>query len=265
VRITLAAKAGRSNDIYDLKIKYMIRDKFYKEIVLTIDKHPRFDSSDFKIKISDSYKTPVYITCTADPRFKMEFDIPTSASQDGSNGKPYYSFSGKVCPGPVSYEETFSVNGQSLIYDKITTWLNCIWEEFTSSPIVRQMEDQQNQIDEIFEKFTDIKDEFFSKEEAEDLKSKLTDLEKKLEAEIEARHLEKKETEAEKAQLKTDIDTLKQTVNTLKKKGWLKSFTTKVFKWTKDSENRKMLKDGYKVIREMLPESVKSALPELGE
>ena len=62
------------------------------------------------------------------------------------------------------------------------------------------------------------------------------------------------------ARLHTDIDTLKQTIQTFKKKGWLKSFTTKVFKWTRDSENRKMLKDGYAVIREFLPEEIKNVL-----
>ena len=69
--------------------------------------------------------------------------------------------------------------------------------------------------------------------------------------------------EQEVAKLHNDIDTLKQTVQSLKKKGWLKSFTSKVYKWTKDSDNRKMLMDGYSVIREFLPEDIKSTLPDV--
>jgi len=244
----------------------MIRDKFYKDITSTIDKHNRFESSDFKIEpIRDPKKT--YTTLTIrykiESKYRIVFIIPTSTTAPKENYEsPYYAFSGVVCPGPLSYEENFSFKGETGVFERITTWLNCIWEELSSNPIVKKVENQQQQIDELFEKFENIKDDFFSDEEAKDLRTRLDELEETLKSQILKSNEDKKELELEVSKLHIDIDTLKQTVQSFKKKGWLKSFTNKVFKWTKDSDNRKMLKDGYTVIREFLPEEIKNALPD---
>src|SRR5438477_189409 len=128
--------------------------------------------------------------------------------------------------------------------------------------MVKRIEDQQNQIDEIFEKFDSIQDEYFTEDEASELKNRLDKLEENLQAEIRTKNEDKKIFEQEISKLHTDIDTLKQTISSFKKKGWLRSFTGKIFKWSKNSENRKLLADGYKVIREFLPEHIKTSLPE---
>jgi polyhydroxyalkanoate synthesis regulator phasin len=242
----------------------MIRDKFFKNITTTIDNHTRFDSSDFKIEpIKDSKNTfiTLVIKYNIEPKYKIIFKIPSSTTTDKDSYGSYYAFSGQVSPGPLAYEESFSFKGEDGVYEKITTWLNCIWEELSSNPIVKQVENQQKQIDDIFEKFENIKDEFFSDEEAKDLRRRLDELEENLKSQISKTNEDKKSLEREVQKLHTDIDTLKQTIQSFKKKSWLKSFTTKVFKWTKDSDNRKMLKDGYSVIREFLPEEIKNTLP----
>lgn len=243
----------------------MIRDKFYRDITTTIDKHQRFDSSDFKVEpIRDqrnSYTT-LTIKYGIEPKYKILFKIPSSTTTDKDSYSAYYAFSGSVCPGPLAYEETFSFKGEEGVFERITVWLNCIWEELSSNPIVKQVESQQHQIDEIFEKFDNIKDEYFSVEEASDIKRRLDELEETLKSQITKNGEDKKIYEQEVSKLHTDIDTLKQTVQSFKKKGWLKSFTSKVFKWTKDSDNRKLLKDGYTIIREFLPEEIKHALPD---
>ncbi|RYX87031.1 hypothetical protein EON73_02270 [bacterium] len=144
----------------------MIRDKFYKEIAANIDSHSRFDNSDFKITTTPgSTSTVLTITYTIEPTYKIVFHIPNSTTLDkDSYSNPYYKFSGSVCPGPLSFQETFSFTGQEKVFEKITTWLNCIWEELTSNPIVKQIEKQRKDIEEIIENFNDIKEEFFSKE-----------------------------------------------------------------------------------------------------
>lgn len=244
----------------------MIRDKFYKDITATIDKHNRFDSSDFKIEpVRDSRNayTTLTIKYNIEPKYKIIFKIPTSTTAPKETyGSPYYAFSGSVSPGPLAYEETFTFSGEDGVFERITNWLNCIWEELSSNPIVKKVENQQQQIDEIFDKFENIKDEFFTDEEAKDLRTRLDELEETLKSQILKSNEDKKALEQEVSKLHTDIDTLKQTIQSFKKKGWLKSFTSKVFKWSKDSENRKMLKDGYTVIREFLPEDIKNALPD---
>jgi len=242
----------------------MIRDKFLRDINSTIDKHQRFESSDFKVDtVSDQRNNNITLTIkySIEPKYKIVFKIPNSITTDKDGYSSYYIFSGNVCPGPLAYEETFSFKGETGIYERITVWLNCIWEELSSNPIVKQVENQQHQIDEIFEKFENIKDDFFTVEEAVDIKNRLTELEETLKSHIVKNGEDKKLYEQEIANLHLDIDTLKQTVQSFKKKGWLKSFTSKVFKWTKDSENRKLLTDGYKIIREFLPPDIKHTLP----
>lgn len=242
----------------------MIREKIYKDINSTIDKHVRFDSTDFKIDPVKEPKNPytvLTIKYSIEPKYKIVFKIPTSMTNDNDSYSSYYAFSGNVCPGPLAYEETFTFKGEDGIFNKIYTWLNCIWEELSANPIVKQVENQQQQIDEIFEKIDFLKDEYFSEAEASDLRKKLDELEETLKSQIKQNTEDKKLFEEEVSKLHTDIDTLKQTIHSFKKKGWLKSFTSKVFKWTKDSENRKMLKDGYTVIREFLPEEIKNSLP----
>jgi hypothetical protein len=242
----------------------MIRDKFYRDISNTIDNHPRFDSSDFKIEPSKGQNGAVNLTIRfgIEPKYKIFFKIPNSTTTEKDGYRSYYVFSGTVCPGPLAFDETFSFQGEEGVFERITTWLNCIWEELSSNPIVKKVESQQQQIDEIFEKFEDVKDDFFTVDEASELKKRLDELEETLKAQIQQSTEDKKVYEQEVYKLHTDIDTLKQTINSFNKKGWIKSFTSKVFKWTKNSDNRKMLADGYKVVKEFLPEHLKSSLPE---
>jgi|GEM_PF-1160501 len=243
----------------------MIRDKFQKDILITLDKHNRFESSDFKIepiKESRNSFTTLTIKFTVEPKYKIIFKIPTSLTIDKDGySNPYYALSGSVCPGPFSFEETFEFKNTEGIFERITSWLNCIWEELSANPIVKKIEIQQQQIDEIFLNFDSIKDEYFTEQEANDLRSRLDSLEETLKSQIEKNNEDKKVFEEDVSKLHNDIDTLKLTVQSFKKKGWLKTFTTKLHKWTKDSDNRKMLMGGYEIIREFLPNDIKESLP----
>ena len=245
----------------------MIRDKIYRDITQTLDKHARFDSTEFKVSTVRDQRgnsTTLTIEYSIEPKYRIVFKIPSSTvTEKNEYGSLItdYSFSGTVCPGPLALDETFSFRGEDGIFERITTWLNNIWEELSANPIVKKMESQQTQIDELFERFDSMPDDYFSVEEAAELKERLNNLEETLKATIQERVEDKKVFEQEVAKLHTDIDTLKQTITSFKKKGWLKSFTNKVFKWTSNSDNRKLLKDGYSIIREFLPEDVKHSLP----
>lgn len=245
----------------------MIRGKYYKDIISTIDKHKRFESSDFDIKSVKGNRgsTTLTITYTIESKYKIEFNVPGSKTTDKDSWSSYYKFSGVACPGPLAYSESFSFNGIEGLYEKINDWLGCIWEELISNPIVKRIEEQQAEIDKIVGNFENLDDDYFSIDEAEDLKKRLSKLEEDLKEQIEKNTKSKKEAESQIEDLQNDIDTLKQTVESFKKKSWLKGFSGKIFKWTRNSKNRKMLKDGYNVIREFLPEEIKSSLPELPE
>ncbi|WDF75785.1 hypothetical protein PQ469_18015 [Mucilaginibacter sp. KACC 22773] len=245
----------------------MIRGQLYKDISETLDEHTRFDSTDFRILAEkkderNNFHTILSINYIIDSKYSIYFKIPSSKTSDSDGYSSYYLISGKVCPGPLSYEETFSFKGESFIYTTIKNWLDAIWQEVSSSPVVRQVEDHQEQINNIFEKFETLKEEYFTNQEAEELKKRLDALEETLKSQIESHNELKKNIEQEVSKLHFDIDTLKQTITSFSKKGWLKSFTGKIFKWTANSDNRKMVKGGYSLLREFLPDDIKKTLPE---
>jgi len=243
----------------------MIRDKFYKDIITVINSHTRFDSIDFKIKtVKDdrNISTLLTIQYNFDSKYKIIFKIPSSVTIDKDGYSPYYSFTGSVCPGPVAIEESFSFKGEDTVFTKISLWLNCIWEEISANPIVKQIENQQNQINEIFERFESIKDDYFTIDEAKELKKKLDDLENTLKSQLQQQIKDKKGLEEEINKLHLDIDTLKTTIASFDKKGWLKSLSVKVFKWSTNANHAKLIKGGYTLIREFLPDEIKNSPPE---
>ncbi len=246
----------------------MIRGKYKKDIITTIDDHKRFESSDFEIKSTKDSKeeaTTLIIRYLVKREYYILFKVPSSKTTDKDRYREYYKFTGTVCPGPLAYSESLTFSNIEGLYRRITEWLDCIWEELLSNPIIKRIEDQQNEINKIVENFDELGDEYFSIDEAEDLRNRLNKLEKDLKEQIQENAKDKKEAQSQISELQNDIDTLKKTVESFKKKSWLKGFTGKVFKWTRNSKNRKMIKDGYNVVREFLPEDIKSSLPELPE
>lgn len=238
----------------------MIRAKVRKDIIETLEAHTRFEHADFKLETSKIAKgVQLKITYLIDTRFYISFVIPSSITGDDYNA--HYMFSGSACPGPVSFDESFSFKQEHEIYSRIKSWQNAIWEEVSTTPLIKLFNEQQQQIDEIYEKLKDVSDELFSKQESEDIKTRLTDLEKKLTEEIENNTKDKDVLQEQINQLHTDISTLQQTVDSFTKKSWFKSFASKVFRWTKDGENRKMIGDGYKVLKEFLPADIKNTMP----
>lgn len=243
----------------------MIKQSLYKEIIDTLEKNGRFCSSDFQIETSlVNSNTVLTIQFKAEPKYYISINMPSSLTQDRNDVyNSYYLFTGKLCPGPLAYTESFTFKESKGIFSRISEWTDDIWEELISNPVVRNIVDKQKEIDDFIESYNQVEDAYFTIDEVSDVKSRLDNLEKTLSSELRQTIEDKKELEKELSRLKNDIETLKQSVSSLKKKGWLKSFASKVFRWTKNSENRKALKDGYTIVREFLPEEYKNALPDV--
>jgi len=241
----------------------MIRNSLYKTIVQTLDNSNRFESTDFTIQSEVTYNyTNLKILYNYDDRYYIEFSLPKELSKD-INDTYNYSISGKACPGPFALNESFNFRGSKNILVKISEWVINLWEELSSEPIIRNVNRKSDEINEILEKFTDVENVHFTQSEVSELKNKLDALEKKIIADYEDFIDDKKQLQKDIDDLHQDIETLKQTVNSLKKQGWLKSFTTKAVKWVSKDKNRKMLSDGYSVVREFLPEEIKGGLPDI--
>lgn len=118
--------------------------------------------------------------------------------------------------------------------------LNPIQERFIGQAIQKFKE----QLDDELSK---VADEFFSKEESEELKKRLDVLEKiVLDGNSQTSNLK---NEVEK--MKQEIEFLKLTVDTLSKKKWLKNAITKMYTWSQQSENKKLIEAGADVIKKI--------------
>lgn len=127
----MAVEAG-NNNLANLRVLQQSLRRF--------SKHNRFDSSDFEI-VDEQKSSSVSLTInyTIEPKYKIIFILPSGTTEDKEGfSSSYYNFSGTVCPGPLSYNERFNFRGENGIYEQITTWLNCIWEEISSNPVVKK-------------------------------------------------------------------------------------------------------------------------------
>ena len=62
------------------------------------------------------------------------------------------------------------------------------------------------------------------------------------------------EMKAELLKMQQEVEVLKNTLNSIGKKGWLKMFAIKVFNWSKKPENRELISAGIDAAQQFLPE-----------
>ena len=98
--------------------------------------------------------------------------------------------------------------------------------------------------EEIENKFDEIEDRYFTKEEGDELRERLEQLEKII---LEREHQEDREDEISK--MKEEIEFLKATIDTLTKKKWLKSALVKMWSWGQNEENRKLIESGVEAVK----------------
>ncbi|WP_461643624.1 hypothetical protein [Labilibaculum euxinus] len=246
----------------------MIRQKFLKELNEIINAHDRFDSYNFEIKPAKENRTSsitVTITYLQNNNFKFELALPNSQTTAKDEYSATYKFKGVMTPGPFALKETFSFSNVEPLSGYITSWLDCIWEELLSNPVISEMDRQREELNKMFVNFEETSEEFFTQEEAGELTSRLDELEKKFQSELSKEIKDKDELKKEIQELHKDIETLKVTISSFNKKGWIKEFYGKSFKWLQNPNNKKALKNGYSFVREVLPEDYKAMLPEVNQ
>lgn len=249
----------------------MIRAKISKIISSKLDSNKYFNFNDFQIEIGDPrYKaTTLKITYEYDAQYFIEVNVPSEKSQlskqettsnfvGQSTTKTIqyfeYQIEGKMCPGQLSYTEAFKYEGVDGIAKAIGAWLTNLWEDITITPENRIFISQKEEIEKIKEKVNGLPDEYFSAEEGNELKNRLEKLESQLSEKLSIDNPDKVEADKQIEKLHQEIEILKQTIYSLKKSGWFKSFVTKTMTWLADPSNQKLLKSGKELITKMLPE-----------
>ncbi len=242
----------------------MIRKKTLSDIRDVLDSHARFTVTDFSIEQKGN--KALLIKYNYDDAFFFDVEIPNETSSipsENTFSRPQddYKFRAKISPGKISTIENLDFYSEYIFHQKISFWLDCLWEELLEIPVQRQFKEQEKIIEEIKEKLKDVPDEFFSYEDGNELKIKIDKLEAKFNQKFEAEIKDKEKLQKKINDLHKEFETLKSTIFSVKKKSWFTSFATKTFVWFTKEENRKFLKDAKDYIQPLLPDNIKNLLP----
>jgi chromosome segregation ATPase len=154
--------------------------------------------------------------------------------------------------------EEVAYTSKTELLSGITEWVIRVRNELRAIPIYRKIETQQQELEEMLKQFSDLPNEYFSQEEAEKLKQKLEQMEEQLKQSLEQSIADKKELEEKVKSLHADMETLRQNLQVLKKRGWVNSLLVKAANWVKDPSNRELLKSGAEVAQSLLLEAGKN-------
>lgn len=245
----------------------MVRAKIIKLINSRLE-GKYFNFSDFEIDKTDTgYRTVLKITYEYDTQYFIEIRIPyeksTFTRQEtsllGQGTKTIevfdYEIEGRMCPGKLSYKEDFKNRGSNGIAEALDVWLDNLWEDLTITPENRVFLAQREELEMLKERVEGIPDEYFTAEEGNDLRERLEKIESQLADKVTLEQPDKVEAQKQMEKLHSEIEILKQTIHSLKKRGWFKSFITKTMTWLSNPSNQKLLKAGKEILTNMLPES----------
>jgi hypothetical protein len=216
----------------------MVSEKMMREIQAALETGT-FSVHDFEIKID----TPFTITYKYRPG--IVFQIST---KPGDKTKREISYK----PGTVWANVTMDADDGYDVTGAIREWLYSILELLSLSPVERRIEEQRIKIEEILTSMKEFPNEYFSAEEAEDLKSKLDALEATLTESIRKNATDQKEMQAQLDKLRTEMETLKLTLGSLKKPKWYQSLGTRIGLWMSDPKNQQALLQGAVTLKKML-------------
>lgn len=163
------------------------------------------------------------------------------------------------CPGEFLEVEdkTGKLSGDSFI-DEVLCWLNRINQLYLSDAKLRvideKVENQKQQLNNIIKKIDEMPNSAFSKDESQDIMERLEKLENELKTNTTIMEDETSELKTELHKIQQEVEILKNTINSMSKKGWLKMFAIKIFNWTKKPENKELISAGIDAAQHLLPE-----------
>ncbi|MCK6256816.1 hypothetical protein LCY76_09440 [Fictibacillus sp. KIGAM418] len=228
----------------------MLRNSFLALITEKLNNFT-FSQNDFDIDISESYHSVhVKITYRYIEDFYFSFTLKKNPGEEISLDR---------CPGIVVKNESKNVKTRGTLVEDITSWLRAMEEEMSYTPFAREFTKTKERFTVMEEKFNEIPDEYFSKEEGEYLKEKLENLEFDFEQKLREEMANKVNLENEIEVMKKDLEQLKSQVELLTKRGWIKSFGTKMYTWgTRYPKTTAFLAA---MGLQLLPEEIKQFIP----
>jgi hypothetical protein len=202
----------------------MIRNKFLSSITERLNDNS-FSYNDFDIEINEVY-SGLQINIKITYRYIEEYTFSFSLSKT-----PDTELTIERTPGKVIMNEKITIKNQNSIPAEITVWVNAIKEEMSYMPFAREFEETKSKILEMEEKFNEVPEKYFTKEESELLKKRLETLEVEFEEKLRKELDDKFNLEYEVRSMKAEMEQLKIQVEILNKRNWIKSFGTKLHGW----------------------------------
>ena len=164
-------------------------------------------------------------------------------TQDAESCEIYYN------PGFVLSEESDTITMKYIersIEDSIHDWLRRTKKEMLNPVQERyinmEIQDFRKELDA---KLNEIEDTFFTKEESEKLKERLDILEQMISDE----KLKNADMQSEVNKMRSEIEFLRNTVDKMERKKWIKNAFLKIWAWGKDPENQKLIEAGVNTIK----------------
>lgn len=237
----------------------MLRAALVRDVLAVLSRKSYFETNDFLLSEStpkNSTKVQINLRYRHDDAYYFNADIPSQKSKKDEFGTAYL-IEGSVCPGEMAYAEKIGVYDKDGLLSAIHDWTVRLHDELSAIPANRQIEEQKRQLEEMLKNFEQLPDEFFSQDEAQQLRQKLDELEKKLVHNIEQTVKDKQELSMKVDAIKADISALKNNLDTHKKKTWVGSLSVRFLNWIKDPTNRQLLKSGVELANNLLTEGKK--------
>lgn len=229
----------------------MLRDRIIASIRESIERS-KCSVEEFSFDQSEKDgTTTLTIAYRFDPRFFFRLSVSAKAGSDYT----YLAAPGSVAQRESGMVSTYHLNGT------IQEWAGRVLEDLVAPPVMRQISEQGKAINDMLAQFDTLDDEYFTKDEAEEMRQKLDELEKSLLAQLESADLGQKELRRKADELHKEIEMLKSTVESLKKPGFAGRVVVRLSSFFKNPENAKLLKTTTAEIgKQLLIEAGKKAL-----
>lgn len=239
----------------------MIRNDLIKEIHQTVETGGFFKANDFLVEHEaqkDGSNTLV-VRYKFEDIFFFKATIPTRRTQIEpedryQSAKQVHVIEARMSPGDLAHVEILTLHDRAGLLSGIGVWVRNLRNELQALPLNRAVAQQERQIAEMARNFERLPDEYFSLEQAEQLRRKLQELEQQLKSNIESSTSAKEDLKKRLDALEKDFAELSNQIEALKAKKWFGSFLVRFANWTRDPENRKVLSAGVEVARALLPD-----------
>lgn len=238
----------------------MIRMNLLKEILDVISKSQYFSEHDFDIEHNAvNNGTNLLISYKYDNKYYFKVLIPDKKQKyDESAYAVDFVITGRRCPGDLSFDEQISYIGRKELIEGIETWIHFMKQDFLAMPVYRKLEEQKQEVESLKEMMWKIPDEYFTREEAAELKRRLDEMEQKFSQYLKAEINNQKEFEEKQAALHEQIETLKSQIDSFKKPGWFGTFLGRLAVWSTDPSNQPLIQSGKQAAQILLTEAVQS-------